>query len=379
MKENIEKERYYMVNEKRLLDTFLEYVQIDSETKNEKAMGEKLVSDLKALGFEVKTDRAGEGFGSNGFNVCAHLDGTLPGDTTIMCAHMDTVVPGNGIKPLIDDGVIHTDGSTILAGDDKSGIAAIMEAVRVIKEENLPCRSTDILFTIGEEGGMQGVKNMDFSMLQGKEAMIFDASGHIGKILTCGPGQIKIFATVIGRSSHAGLAPEEGISAIQVAAKAIAKMNLLRIDEETTCNIGTLKAEYATNIVPERAEFIAEVRSRNLDKLNAQAAHIKQCLQETCDEMGAKLECELMTNYVSFNVSNDDDLVKRVFASCERLGLTAETAKGGGGSDANVMALHGIKPIVLSTGMTKVHTTSETLKIDDLNQCAALILDLMTH
>ena len=320
-----------MINEKRLLDTFIGYAMIDSETKNEKAMGEKLVEDLKALGLEVKTDKAGEGFGSNGFNVCAYLPGTIPGEPTIMCAHMDTVTPGNGIKPLIDDGIIHTDGSTILSGDDKSGIAAIMEAVKVIKEQNLPCRSTEI------------------------------------------------FATIIGRSSHAGLAPEEGISAIQVAAKGIAKMNLLRIDEETTCNIGTLKAEYATNIVPEKAEFVAEVRSRNLDKLNAQAAHMQKCLQDACDEMGAKLEIELKTNYVSFNVANDDPMVQRVFESCKRIGCEPMTAKGGGGSDANVMALHGIKPIVLSTGMTKVHTTGETLKIENLNKCAELVLDLMTH
>ena len=156
-------------------------------------------------------------------------------------------------------------------------------------------------------------------------------------------------------------------------------MNLLRIDEETTCNIGTLKVEYATNIVPEKAEFVAEVRSRNLDKLNAQAAHMQKCLQDACDEMGAKLEIELKTNYVSFNVENDDPIVQRVFESCKRLGYQAVTAKGGGGSDANVMALHGIKPIVLSTGMTKVHTTGETLKIDDLNKCAELVLDLLTH
>lgn len=368
-----------MINEKRLLDTFIDYIQIDSETKNEKAMGERLVSDLEALGLEVHTDKAGESFGSNGFNVHAFFEGTLPGEPTIMCAHMDTVVPGNGIKPIIEDGVIRTDGSTILAGDDKSGIAAIMEALRVIKEKELLHRSVDVLFTIGEEGGMNGVKNMDLPMIRGKEAMVFDAGGDVGKILTCGPGQIKIFATIIGRSSHAGLAPEAGISAIQVAAKGIAKMNLLRIDEETTCNIGTLKAEYATNIVPEKAVLIAEVRSRNLDKLNAQAAHMKQCLQDACDEMGAALEIELKTNYVSFHVDNEDALVKRVFDSCNRLGFKAETEKGGGGSDANVMALHGIKPIVLATGMTKVHTTNETLKVDDLNKCAALALDLMTH
>lgn len=368
-----------MINEKRLLDTFLEYVRIDSETRNEKAMGEKLAADLEALGFEVRTDKAGEGFDSNGFNVRAYLEGSLGGEPTIFCSHMDTVKPGNGIRPIITDGVIHTDGSTILGGDDKGGIASIMEAVRVIKEKNLPCRNTEIVFTIGEEGGMNGVKNMDYSMLTSKQALVFDSSGDVGKVINCGPGQIKIVAVITGRSAHAGLAPETGISAIQVAAKGIAKMNLLRIDEETTCNIGTLKSEYATNIVPEKAELIAEVRSRNLDKLNSQAEHIKNCLQEACDEAGAKLEIELLTNYVSYNVPEDDPLIGRVMESVERLGYKKQITKGGGGSDANVMQLHGIKAIVLGTGMTKVHTTAETLKIEDLNRCAELALDLMTH
>ena len=152
-------------------------------------------------------------------------------------------------------------------------------------------------------------------------------------------------------------------------------MNLLRIDEETTCNIGTLRSEYATNIVPEKAVLVAEVRSRDLDKLNAQAAH----MEVGCHELGASVDIDLSSIYVSFRVDNDDELVKRVFAACGRLGIPASTEKGGGGSDANVMALHGIKPVVLSTGMTKVHTTEETLKVEELNKCAALVLDLLTN
>ena len=156
-----------MINEKRLLDLFLEYVQIDSETKNEKAMCDRVKADLEALGFEVQTDKAGEGYGSNGYNVHAYMPGELGGEPTIFSAHLDTVKPGNGIKPIITDGVIHTDGSTILAGDDKSGIAAIMEAARVLNEQDIPHRDIEVLFTIGEEGGMNGAKNMDYSMLKG--------------------------------------------------------------------------------------------------------------------------------------------------------------------------------------------------------------------
>lgn len=368
-----------MINEKRLLHTFLDYVQIDSESGNEKEMAERLVKDLQALGLEVITDRAGEGFGSNGFNVCAFLEGTLPGEPTIMNAHMDTVAPGNGIKPIVENGIVHTDGSTILGSDDKAGVAAIMEAVQTVIEQKIPCRSTEILFTIGEDSGLHGAKHMDYGMLRSKEAYVFDHTGEVGKVVNCGPGLIKIHAAVIGKSAHAGLAPENGVSAIQVAAKAIARMNLMRIDEETTCSFGTWKSEYATNIVPEQALLIAEVRSRNLDKLNAQANHIKDCLQKTCDEMGAVLDITLTTSYVSFHIGLDDPLVKRVEDSCSRLGYRFYSEKGAGGSDANVMILHGIKPLVIGVGMTDAHTGNEFIKIEDLNKSAALVLDLMTH
>lgn len=367
-----------MINNERLLNKFLEYVQIDSESRNEKAMCERVVADLKALGLEVHTDEAGKAFDSNGFNVYARLEGTLPGEPLIYSSHMDTVIPGNGVKPQIKDGVIYSDGTTILGGDDKSGIAGIMEALTVIKEKNLPCHTTEVAFSICEEVGMLGVKNMDYSWFKAKKAVVLDHGGEIGGIVNKGPGQLKIFATIHGKAAHAGLAPETGINAIQVAAKGIAKMNLLRIDEETTCNLGTIKAEGPTNIVAPKVEIMGEIRSRDLDKLNAQAKHMQDCLQEACDEAGATLECKLVTNYVSFNLPADDPLIKRVSKAYEAMGLPVVVEAGGGGSDANVYAKHGITPIILSTGMTKVHTCDESLKISDLEKTAEYALKLMT-
>lgn len=367
-----------MINKERLLKRFLEYVQIDSESHNEKAMGERLVKDLTALGLEVHTDEAGSKIQSNGFNVYARLKGTLPGEPLIYSSHMDTVVPGNGVKPQIKDGIIYSDGTTVLGGDDKSGIASIIEALTVIKEKNLPCHTSEIAFSISEEIGMQGAKNLDYSWFTAKKAVVLDHGGPIGGIVNKGPGQLKINATIIGRAAHAGLAPETGISAIQVGAKGIAKMNLLRIDEETTCNIGTFKAEGATNIVSPKAVIMGEIRSRNLDKLNAQAKHMVDCLQEACDEAGAKLECELVTNYVSFNVAKDDPFIQRVAKVYEAMGCKVDVEAGGGGSDANIYALHGITPLIVSTGMTNVHTTTELLKISDLEKTAEFALGLMT-
>ena len=225
---------------------------------------------------------------------------------------------------------------------------------------------------------MRGAKAFDMSQLKSKRAFVLDSSGDVGKVIVGAPGQIKIFADVVGKKAHAGLAPEQGISAIQVAAKGIANMNLLRIDEETTCNIGTIKAEYATNIVPDRVSLIAEVRSRNFDKLNAQAAHIRDCLQAACDEAGAKLEIELRTNYVSYLVPEGSDTVKMVLDAAERIGVKGFTALGGGGSDANIFNRNGIEAVVLGTGMTKVHTTEETLKVSNLNNIAELAYALLT-
>ena len=370
-----------MINEKRLLDQFFEFVQIDSESGNEKAMGERLVKELESLGLEVWTDKAGETFGSNGFNVFAKLPASpnFKGAPWLFSAHMDTVTPGIGIEPYVEDGVIKSGPDTILGGDDKSGICGIIEAVRTVLEKGLPHRAAEICFSIGEEGGMRGAKAVDVSRLQSSRGYIFDSSGDVGKVIISAPGQIKVKATVLGKRAHAGLAPEEGISAIQAAAKGIAKMNLGRIDAETTCNIGVLKSEFATNIVPDTCEFFAEVRSRNLDKLNAQAKHMQDCLQAGCDEMGAKLDCELYTNYVSYSIAPAGDVVKPLLAAFERMGLTPVVTAGGGGSDANIYNQKGIPSVVLGTGMTKVHTKEETIKVDNLNKTAELCLELLTH
>ena len=367
-----------MINQARVLDTFLNYVRIDSESGNEKEMAERLRDDLLSLGLEVKTDHAGDGFGSNGFNVCAYLEGTLPGEPTILCAHMDTVTPGKGIQPIVENGIIHTDGSTILGADDKSGIAAIMEAVRTVIENKLPCRSAEILFTIGEDCGLEGAKYMDYSMIEGKEALVFDHHGPIGTVMNQAPGHYRVRAEVIGRAAHAGMAPENGVNSIQVMAKAIANMKLMRIDEETTCNISMMQSNYATNIVPERAEFLAEIRSHKKEKLDAQAEHMRSCLQDVCDEMGAQLKFDVSVTFGNFNLEESDPLVQRVKCSCERLGFPFVMEKGGGGSDANIMVLHGIKPLVVGCGMENVHTGQEYVEIEDLNKTSMLILDLLT-
>lgn len=367
-----------MIDKKRLLDTFLDYVRIDSETLNEKAMADRVSEDLRALGAEVWRDEAGAGIGSNGYNVYARFDGNADMEPMLFSAHMDTVTPGNGVTPVVEGGVVRSLSDTILGGDDKSGVVGVVEALRTIADKKIPHRTVEVLFTICEEGGLRGAKAADYSSLCAKRAVVLDSSGDVGKIITSAPGQLKIFATAVGRSAHAGIAPEQGISAIQVMSEAVASMKLLRIDDETTANIGSFVSEYATNIVPERAKIIAEARSRDTAKLNAQGDHMKKCLEDACAKHGAKLECEIETSYLAYTLADDDDLVREAADACRRIGVEPSTMASGGGSDANVMNLNGIDALVLGTGMDKVHTTEERITVENLENCARLCLALMT-
>ncbi len=193
---------------------------------------------MEKIGLEVYMDDAGEKVGSNSGNLIGKLRGNTDGETILFSAHMDTVSPGIGIKPIIKDGVIYSDGTTILGGDDKAGIAAILEAIEIIVENNIPHGDIEVVFSIFEEGGLFGAKNLDYTKLNAKVGFVLDSGGEPGQIIVQGPAQNKINAKFIGKEAHAGVAPENGISAIQIAAEAISNMKLLRIDEETTANIG---------------------------------------------------------------------------------------------------------------------------------------------
>lgn len=363
-----------MINKERLLKTFLEYVQIDSESTHEGAIAARIAEDLKAIGCQISVDNSGEKTGSETGNLYCTLPGNAEGETILFTAHMDTVVPGTGVKPVIENGVIRSSGDTVLGGDDKSGIAAIVEALRTIVENNLPHPTIETLFTVCEEVGLRGSRNMDYSRITAKKAAVLDSSGDAGKIIIAAPGQYKLNAVIIGRRAHAGVAPEEGISAIQVLCEAVSNMKLLRIDEETTANIGTISAQYATNIVPERAELVGECRSRRDDKLEAQGKHMMDCLQAACDQFGATLEGGLTKAYGAYSYTEDDPFVQELMAACRKAGLEPTLAASGGGSDANNMSAHGLKALVLGTGMAKVHTVQEEITIQNLEDTAALVL-----
>ncbi|MGD8170376.1 M20/M25/M40 family metallo-hydrolase [Vibrio sp. TRT 21S02] len=365
------------VNQERLVEHFIQLVKIDSESRNEKQIAETLAEQLGEMGFTVHKLPVPEDV-SNGFNVYARLEGKLD-DSIVFSCHMDTVTPGIGIEPIIEDGIIRSKGDTILGGDDKSGIAAVMEAVRCIQAENKEHKTIEIAFTVHEEGGLFGSLHFDMNYIQSDKAIVLDTGGPIGTIVNSAPGQQKIVANIKGRPAHAGLAPEEGISAIQVAADAITQMKLLRIDEETTANIGVVRGGQATNIVMPALEIVAEARSLNADKLDQQVAHMIETFQATAEKHGAEVEIESSRAYNAFVIADDHPHILAIKSSFEAVGLEPFTKRTGGGSDANNFNEKGLTTVNLSTGMAKVHTTEEHIAVSDMVKITEFVKHYLTN
>lgn len=366
-----------MINEQRLVDRFMRYVQIDSPTKEEREFALILMKELEDLGLTVTMDDAGEKTGSNSGNLIAKLKGNAEKETILFSSHMDTVSPSRGVKPKIVDGTIYSDGTTILGGDDKAGIASVMEALQVIKEEGLSHGDIEIAFTIFEEGGLFGSKNLDYSKFDAKIGFVLDSGGDPGDIIVQGPAQNKIDVKFIGLEAHAGVAPEAGISAVQMAAEAISNMKLLRVDEETTANIGTISGGGATNIVTKEVVFFAEARSLDNDKLKVQSDHMVKCCEDAAKKFGGSVEVSVENAYGAFNIPVDHKAVKAVEEACSKLNIKTRTTTSGGGSDTNIFNANGVEAVNLGIGERKPHTLEEHLHVIDLINTAKIVVELM--
>lgn len=366
-----------MINKERLLNEFLELVQIDSESKSETAIAKVLTEKFKALGVDVYEDDAAAKTGYGAGNLICTLPATKEGvDPIYFTSHMDTVVPGKGVKPSIQDGYVVTDGTTILGADDKTGLSSMLEAVRVLKENNIPHGKIEFIITVGEESGLVGAKVLDSSKITAKYGYALDSDGKVGEIVVAAPTQAKITTIIKGKTAHAGVAPEKGVSAITIAAKAIAKMPLGRIDEETTANIGRFAGGTQTNIVCDHVEILAEARSLIGEKMEAQANIMKEAFESTAKEMGGEAIVEVDVMYPGFKYGHGDHVVEIAKKAVENIGRTPSLTQSGGGSDANVIAGFGIPTVNLAVGYEEIHTTKEKMPIEELVKVAELVVSI---
>ncbi len=356
-----------MIDRDRLVKTFTDLVRIDSPSGEEAAIADVLMGRLTELGFTVSRDAYG--------NVIASEPGDSP---VLLSAHMDTVEPGRGVNPIIDGDVIHTDGSTVLGGDCKAGLSMILEAIESLRNDGVARRPVEIALTREEEIGLVGAKNLDFSMLRAKQAVVFDGEGPAYHVTTGSPTYIAFDIDITGRAAHAGVEPEKGISAIQIAAEMIVQMRLGRLDENTTFNVGLIEGGSVRNAVPEHARVTGETRSHDPEALERVRAYLLNVVQDTQGRWAdATINCELQEQFVGYRLDENAGLLARVKETLTGLGMTAELAISGGGTDGNVFVLNGIEAVVVGAAMHDAHTVRESVSISELEQgaqfCRALI------
>ena len=360
----------------RIVNEFIELVKISSPSKNERAMADVLKKKLVDLGFEVYEDNTGEKIGGTAGNIIAKLKGTI-GRPLILSSHMDRVSGGDGICPIITDDKIVSDGNTILAADDISGVAAILEGIRQLKESGKPHCDIEVVFTVSEEFLLLGGRNIEFEKLKGKYAYCFDSPGHIGRIINGAPYMVRFIVDVYGKRAHAGNNPELGVNALKAAAKILATIEEGRLDFETTSNFGVITAGEVTNIVCEKAQFIGEARSRSKEKLMAYSDYVAKHCEKTLENEEAYCVVKFDPTFDGFTVSKDDELITSLTSVLKDMGIEPLIEEGGGGMDANFFNKNGIKSIGVATGYFKNHSPEEELYIKDLIESGNMIFNLI--
>ena len=352
-----------------LLDTFLELVAFDSPSFEEQHIALLLEHALLEAGLSTDYDEAG--------NLYGYLPGSGP--TILLNAHMDTVELARGAKAVIEDGIIKTDGTTALGADDKAALAAILFALRTIKEEKQNHPNLVILFTVAEEQGLLGAKRLEKDKLSDVQyGYTFDASQRVGLAITAAPSYDKIEAVFIGKGAHAGFKPESGISAIQMASEAVSAMPLLRIDSETTANAGSFLAPGAKNIVCDKAHLVFEARSLDNAKLKKQTDTMIQALENAAHRHGGHVEIQHDHLYEVYHHHKDSAILAPFRSACTKLGLPYREEPTLGGSDANILNELGIPTLVCSIGYEEAHTTREYIPIRELELLGSLVLELAT-
>ncbi|MBA4688690.1 MAG: M20/M25/M40 family metallo-hydrolase [Candidatus Galacturonibacter soehngenii] len=366
------------IDEKRLIEEFKKLVSIDAISFQEREMADYLKDRLQKLGFTVTEDDAGKHYNSNTGNLFAFKKGSIKGKPILFSAHMDTVEPGLNKKAIVlEDGKIISDGSTILGADDVSGIAAILEAVRVLTETQKEHRDIEVFFPIAEEVYLKGSEVFDHSVIQAKDAYVLDLCGPIGTAALQAPSLISFTLEVIGKASHAGFAPEEGVNSIQTMSSIISQIKQGHVDHETTVNIGIIEGGTATNIVSDFCKVRGEIRSYRHEKAMEQLGIIEKIAKQETDKLGATYQLKENVECYAYETSKESSVVTRYEKACKELQIPVHLTKTFGGSDNNNLVRNGIKGIVIACGMEQVHSCKEYTNVDQLVQSTKLLLKLM--
>lgn len=363
----IERKFHFMIDHTQLATQFLKLVEIDGSSGQERNVADYLKSKLARLCVETTEDCAGDSFGGTAGNLVGRIKGTLPNVPAILlCAHMDTIQPTLGIKPVITNGTIATDQTTILGADNRAGIAIILEILTLLREKNIPHGPIEVVFTVCEENGMRGAKYLQVSDLAAKMGFVFDSSAEPRSIVIEAPSSILFEARILGKAAHAAVSPEKGINAIQIASRAIANLQMGRFGETGTVNVGIIHGGKATNIVPDEVYLKGEVRSPDEKELQKQVGNIEKQFRKYTQVAGTSIEFMTDRKYCGFSLDEKSQVVQIAKKAISAAGYQPKPISYPGGSDANILNEKGIPTVNLGVGFNNVHSPMESIAIENL-------------
>jgi tripeptide aminopeptidase len=367
-----------MVNQERLVAGFLELAQVSGSSGDEKRVADFVQDKLTKMSFSVEYDDAHLQTGGNCGNLFARWDGvdsSLP--SLLFSTHLDTVLPTEGLRPIIRDGNIYSDGTTILGADDRAALASYLEAIQVIQEGQFQCGGIELILTVSEQTSLLGSKFLNYSKVKSKAGYVFDSSGDVGQIILSGPFGEYLHWSIQGKPAHLGLAAKEGISAIVIAADAITQMKLGQIDDFTVANIGKIQGGELGSIIPGCVKMLGEVRSYTLDTLEQQVKHMCDIVQESARRHAGTVNVRREKKYSGYDIPLEDEHVQIAVRAAKRLGIQPYFTKTLGGADTNNFREHGLTVFTLGNGFQEIHSFNEHISNKNLVDTARLTVSLV--
>ena len=360
-----------------IVEEFVALASLNSPSRREAPVADYLIKRLGELGRAVTVDDSAALTGSDTGNIIVRVPGNATGPTILLCAHMDTVGPTEGMTPVIRDGVIYSNGETVLGADDKAGIAIILAVIAELQAEDAPHSDIEIVFSVQEEVGLFGVKHLNAD-LHAAFGYILDSSEEVGSIINQAPSKVDLDFVLEGKAAHAGVCPEKGINAIVAAASAIARLRTGRIDAQTTSNVGVISGGKARNIVPDRAEVAIEVRSIDKEKLEREVEAVLTAFDEAAAS-GARVTARRDAPFETFLIPETHPAITNAFRAARSIGIEPRLRTTGGGMDANVFNSRGLPCVGLGLGVGDPHSPQEHISVAQLEAGVMFLKALLTE
>jgi len=346
----------------------MELCSIPSPSKKESRIAYYIRKRAEILKLPVIEDNAGEILSGDTNNIIIRVKGDNSNTPIFIVSHMDTVpVPDREkLRIIVENGKIRTDGTHPLGADDKAGVAMALELLTELSEKSVNARSIDFIFTVQEELGTLGASVLNPSLISAGTGFVLDSEFGAGTAINQSSDKKKFKISIYGKSSHAAVAPGKGINAVKVLGCIISKLPAGRWGSESVINPGIVFGGESTNVVPDYAELIGEVRSFSKEELNKLIEGIENTSHSEAENFDAEVKIVWEDLYSGYRV-NEDSLCSDIFKNaCRANEIDPVFIKSLGGSDANHLNVKGLECIVLGLGMKNIHSSSEYILKEDL-------------